>query len=262
MRRQLFSLVLLVTLGLVAFIGVVLVQPDLLGALAGREAAGHVSHHFREPHHRVHDLAFSFLLGTTVVGTLMQLRGPSRNAASQVMALIPIASLALATALTNTAVLSFPWLSVGALVLIGTVLHPAVGDLQRSIALSRVDRVRLGLTAIAAVPLLAFAYNNLELQRRGLGEHAELGHYGFMAAFGFTVVAMGVFSSMSPEGWRLTAWVAGSLPASLGLASLLFPDVESSLEALWAILAIVWGIAYVARAELSRRGGATLTTSG
>lgn len=81
------------------------------------------------------------------------------------------------------------------------------------------------------------------------------GHYGFMVAFSCTVISVGLLSSLRPEGWRLTAWVAGALPVLLGLASLLFPDVDSSLGVAWALAAIAWGIVFVAAAELRRRVG-------
>src|SRR5688572_8651113 len=96
-----FSLVVLVTLGLVGFIGVVLLQPDLISGVLGHDMAGHISQHFRQPHHRVHDLTFSFLFATAVVGMLAQLRRPSENVAGQLMALIPWVALGLAFAPTK-----------------------------------------------------------------------------------------------------------------------------------------------------------------
>jgi hypothetical protein len=247
-----FSRVVLVTLGLIGFFGVVVLLPDLFAGLLGQETAGHVSHHFREPHHRIHDLTFAFLLGTALVGLLAQVRAPSKNGAAQLMALIPFVGLLLGFVLTNTAVLSVPWVAVGAFTLLATILHPTGGALFSSFSVSRVNRVMLALVIIAAVPLLAFASTNIGLQRAGLSDHAALGHYGFMAAFGFTVIGVGLLASLRPDGRRLTAWVAGFLPALLGLASLVFPDVASSLGVVWALAAIVWGVVFVAVAELTQ----------
>ncbi len=249
MRHQLFSLVVMVTLGLVVFITIVLVQPELLANLAGRATTGHISEHFREPQHRVHDLTFGLLMGTAVVGTLAQVRKPSRSPAAQVMALIPIAALVVATTLSSPAVLSFPWVSLGALVLFATVLHPTTGDLLRSFRTKRPDPVMLVLIGLAAGPLLALAATNLELQRLGVGDHAMLGHYGFIAAFAFTVIGVGLLSSVRAAGGRLTAWVAGALAAAVGIASIVFPEVESRLDLPWALGAIGWGIAFVVAAE-------------
>jgi hypothetical protein len=248
-RRLVFSLAVLLTIGLAGVFGgmVVLmnVQPGFMGMS-----------HFSEPHHRIHDLTFALLNGTAVVGMLAQLRVPTRNVASQLMALIPFTALLLAVALTNTWVLSPPWLAVGASTVFATMFHPA-GDPTRSFSMARVDRAMLALVGVAAFPLLAFAWTNIGLQRAGPTEHGILGHYGYMAALSFTVIGVGLLASARPDGWRLTAWVAGLLPAFLGLASLVFPDNEGGLGLLWALAAIAWGIAFVVVAERTRSAGIT-----
>jgi hypothetical protein len=113
------------------------------------------------------------------------------------------------------------------------------------------------LVAVAALPLLAFALNNIVLQRDGSSDHAALGHYGYMAAFGITIVGLGVLSSLRLAGWRLVAWATGSLPALLGIASLAFPDVEGRLAMEGALAAIAWAAAYISVAELVGRGDRT-----
>ena len=251
-----FSLVVLVTLGVFGLVGVVLLQPDLIGGLLGQNMVAHISRHFRDPHHRIHDLTFSMLIGTAVVGMLAQLRTPSENVAGQLMALIPWVALVLTFALTNTWVFA-PLPILGALTLIATILHPTGRDLFRSFSVSRVDRVMLALVVIAAVPLLAFASTNLGLQRTVTNDHAALGHYGFMAAFSVTVIGVGLLASLRPDGWWLSAWIAGFLPALLGLASVVFSDVDSSLGLAWGLAAIAWGVVFVAAAEFIRRGGRT-----
>jgi hypothetical protein len=259
-QRRAFSLVVLVTLGFMGFFGLVVLQPDVFARLLGRATAGHISEHFREHHHRVHDLTFSFLLGTAGVGLLAQLRAPSKNVASQLMAMIPFVGLVLAVVLTNTAVLSIPWVVVGASTFLATIFHPAGRDLFRSFSASRVSWVMLALVIVAAVPLLAFAVSNIGLQRTQTSDHAALGHFGFMAAFSFTVIGVGLLASLRREGWRLTAWVAGLLPALLGLVSLVFPDVESSIGLAWSLAAIAWGVMFVAVAEFVRRGAPRAVT--
>ena len=243
-----FAIVVLVTLGLFGLLGVVLVQDDLIG--------GHS--HFRELHHRVHDLTFAFLFGTAGVGLLAQLRTPSTNVAGQLMALIPWIALALVFPLTEywaahaTGFVIVATALFGALTLNAAIFHPTGRDLFRSLSLSRVNRVMLALVGIAAVPLLAFASANIALQRSAADDHADLGHYGFMAAFGFTVIGVGLLASLRPDGWRLTAWVAGVLPVLLGFASVVFPEVGSSLGLIWALAAIAWGVMFVAAAERTR----------
>ena len=247
-----FTFVVLVTLGVVGLIGVVLLQPSLIAGLLGQELVGHISQHFRNPHHRVHDITFSFLFGAAVVGILAQLQTPSKNVAGQLMALIPWVALVLASVLSNTPPRFAPLPILGALTLLATILHPTGGDFFRSFSVSRVNWVMLALVIIAAVPLLTFASTNIGLQRTVPDDHAALGHYGFMAAFSFTIIGVGLLASLRPDGWRLTAWVAGLLPALLGLTSVAFPNVSSSLSLVWAIAAIAWGAVFVAAAELTK----------
>jgi hypothetical protein len=209
--------------------------------------------HFTEEHHRIHDLTFSLLNGTVVVGMLAQLRSPTRSVAGQLMALVPFAALLLAVALTNGWVLSPPWLILGASTVVSTMFHPA-GDPLRWFRGARPDRAMLVLVSLAAVPLLRYAWTNIGLQRVGPTDHALAGHYGYMAAFTFTVIAVGVLASLRPAGWRLAAWVTGFLPVVLGAASFIYyPHADSSLEPVWAAAAILWGAAFVATAELGRR---------
>jgi hypothetical protein len=210
--------------------------------------------HFSGTDHRIHDLTYALLFTTAVVGILAQLRRPSKNVAGMLMALIPWVALLLAAVLSTSAgvVLSAERL----LVAVGTVtvalLHPAERYFFRSFAVARINWVLLTLVGIAAVPLIAFAATNIDLQRTVSDEHAGMGHYGFMAAFSFTVIGVGLVASLRPDGWRLTAWVAGLLPALLGLASVLYP-VTSSLSLPWPLAAIAWGAAFVAAAELTER---------
>jgi hypothetical protein len=241
-----FALAVLITLGLAGLIGLMTFLMILLGGFLGMA-------HFTEPHHRIHDLTYGFLFATAVVGLLAQLRRPSKNVAGMLMALLPWVGLLLAAALSTDpgVILSAERMLVAAGTVTATLLHPARRDLFRSF-ISRVNWVMLALVVIAAVPLLWFAATNLGLQRAVADEHAAMGHYGFMAAFSFTVIGVGLLASLRPIGWRLTAWVVGLLPALLGFASLVFPDASSSLGLGWAPAAIAWGIVFVAAAELTK----------
>ena len=246
-RRIAFSLVVLVTLGWAGIIGLMVLLMQLQPGFMGMA-------HFSAVHHRVHDLTYGFLFATAVVGILAQLRRPSKNVAGQLMAVIPWVGLLLAAVLSTDAgvIRSSERMSVALLTGIVALLHPTGRDFFRSFRLSRVNWLMLALVIIAAVPLLAFASTNIGLQGTVPDDHAALGHYGFMAAFSFTVVGVGLLASLRPDGWRLPAWVAGLLPALLGLASLVYPDVSSSLGPVWALAAIAWGAVFVAAAELTK----------
>jgi hypothetical protein len=210
--------------------------------------------HFTDPHHRTHDLTYGFLFTTAIVGMLAQLRRPSNNIGGMLMALIPWVGLLLAAVLSTDAgvILSSERVLVAAGTVIAALLHPTGRDFFRSFSVSRVNWVMLALVIIAAGPLLAFAFTNIGLQGTVPDDHAVMGHYGFMAAFGFTVTGVGLLASLRPDGWRLTAWVAGLLPVLLGLTSLVFPDNSSSLGLIWALAALAWGVGFVAAAELTK----------
>jgi hypothetical protein len=251
-----FALALLVTLAAAGLnglmVGLMALRLDFL--LPGPFAQ---MAHFTELHHRVHDLTFGFLFVPALVGILAQLRRPSKNVAGMLMALIPSAGLMLTLLLTfvvsnNANVLQPPWVTVMAAALLAALLHPAERAFFRSFRISRVNGVMLALVITAAVPLLAFAANNIELQGNVTDDHAAAGHYGFMAAFGFTVIGVGLLAGLRPDGWRLTAWVAGILPVLLGVTSVMYPDATSSLGLFWGVASITWGVVFVAAAELTK----------
>ena len=131
-----FSLVVLVTLVSLGFIGVM-----LFGGLIGLNPAVQAMGHFSSLPHRVHDLTYAFLFGTAAVGILAQLRTPSKNVAGQLMALIPWVGFLLAFALTNSLSVVLPFVPIfGALTLIATALHPTGRDLFSSFSLSQIGR--------------------------------------------------------------------------------------------------------------------------
>jgi hypothetical protein len=242
-----FTLAVLVTLGLAGVIGLMTflmqLQPGFMGMAHGTE-----------PQHRIHDLTYGFLFSTAVVGILAQLRQPSKNVAGMLMALIPWVGLLLAALLSTDAgvIVSTERLLVAVGTVFAALLHPAERAFFRSFSVARINWAMLALVIVAAVPLLAFAATNIGLQGTVTDDHSSMGHYGFMAAFGFTVIGVGLLASLRPDGWRLTAWVAGLLPVFLGVTSVIYPDGSSSLGLVWAVAAIAWGVVFVATAELTK----------
>jgi hypothetical protein len=250
-----FAFYVLVSLGLAAFIGLMFGQMALGLDLFLPGQFGQMAHGAVESH-RVHDITFGLLVTTGVVGVLAQLRRPAKNVAGMLMALIPFVGLLLAAVLSADAVEVVarrnPLYLVAAMTLVAALLHPTGRDFFRSFSVSRVNWVMLALVGIAAGPLLALASTSIRLQGTVADDHAFLGHYGFIAAVSFTVIGVGVLASVRPDGWRLTAWVAGLLAALPGISSLLFPDATSSLGLVWALPAIAWGAVFVAVAERTK----------
>lgn len=246
-----FAIALVLTLAAAAFNGLAVFQPALIGGVIDMSEV-----HFVGGDHRTHDLVFGFLFLPAVVGTLAQFRRPTDNVAGQLMALIPSVGLLLTLLVTivmgNTRVLQPPWVTVMVAVLIAIVLHPSGADFFRSFRAARADRAMVVLVGVAAVPLLTLFVTDVGRQGAVTDDHAALGHYGFMAAFALTIIGVGLLAGFRPDGWRPVAWLAGLLPILLGTTSLWYPDAVSSLGPVWALVAIAWGVAFVATAELRR----------
>ncbi|MBI2664226.1 hypothetical protein HYX10_02685 [Candidatus Woesearchaeota archaeon] len=83
-------------------------------------------------------------------------------------------------------------------------------------------------------------------------KHIALGHYRNIAVLALLIILVGILASFKPGDWRLAAWVAGFLPILFGLASIILPNAESSLGVIWSLVAIVWGVVFVAVAELTK----------
>ena len=219
--------------------------------------------HFGQSAHRTHDVTYGLLFTTLVVGVLAQLWRPHRRVAGMVMALLPVGALLLAGVLANDvdAVFEFnPLRYAAALAAVAALVHPTGRTFFRSFNIARVSRPLVALVAVAAIPLLGYASTNIDRQQTVTDAHRFTGHYGFMAAFSFTVIAVGLLASLRLDGWRLPAWVAGLLPITVGMTSILYPDAASSLDTAWALAAITWGIAFAATAEVTARaeGGSLL----
>ena len=241
----LFKLTVLITIGLAGLIGLMVLMMQLQPGFMGMA-------HFTERHHRIHDITFGLLNATAAVGMLAQLRTPSTNVAGQLMALIPWGALGLIAILTSTPIRFAPFPLFAGLTLLATVLHPRRRELFRVFSASRVNWVMVVLVIILAISFLPVTSRNISLQRNLTNDHATLGHYGFMAAFCITVPAVGFLASLRPDGWRFPAWTAGLLPVLLGVASLMYSGVDSSLGPSWSLAAIAWGLVYVASAEWGR----------
>jgi hypothetical protein len=241
-----FSGYLVATLAVAAIVGLITVNVIDLGMT-----------HFGTAAHRTHDVTYGILFTASVGGILAQLRRPERNVAAMVMALIPPAALLLAGVLASDVDRVVRWNPIryaAVIIAVVALLHPAGRAFFRSFRLSRISPPMLGLVGLAAVPLIAWASSNIRLQRTVRDGHAAMGHYGFMAAFGFTVIAIGLVASLRPAGWRLTAVVAGLALSTLGATSLLVPDSTSSVDTAWALAMLAWGAAFTAVALLSDTG--------
>ena len=201
--------------------------------------------------HQLHEMNNGAISLLVLVGMVVQLRRPRHKLAGLLMALAAVgASFLVSLATGNMVAMELPFLLFP---LAALALHPARGELRR---LGRVGRpALLALVAVAAVPLLVYAFRqlNLQLSAPAADTHAQFRHYSAMAGIATAIVVMGLLASFDIGGWRLPAWGAGFLVLFLGLTSLVFPLQASSLGTIWAVLALVWGVAFIGVTEWERR---------
>ncbi|MDQ3661594.1 MAG: hypothetical protein M3454_11135 [Actinomycetota bacterium] len=224
--------------------------------------------------HKVHEIAFGALFLLPLVGLIAQLRRPENKIAPMYQILLPLATtiviLVLVAGQGDPSVVVFV---VAPLLILG--LHPARSRVLRP-ALAP-SPLLLGLAIVATVPLLAFAVGQLRvsaeaarvapqvfdslpqdateaeaqkaLERVASGEALEAaehyGHWSVMGAFALSIVGGSFIAASRPPGWGVTAWSTAAVTILYGVASLVFPADASALGGLWAVLAILWGIALV-----------------
>jgi MFS family permease len=220
---------------------------------------------FLEIKHRLHEFAFAMVFWPFLFGLLAQFRSPKRHVNGMFMALLPFVGLLLAFALTNfwdpVMILAF----LGVPTALAAIAHPAGRELLDSVRIDRVNPVLLGLTLVAAVPLLAFAVNQIGLQTGAIepaaahataeaqeihDQHLEFGHFTLVTAFTFIVIGTGLLSSLRQPGWRLTAWVAGLMVIVYAIGGLLAPEASSNFGFLWNLGAIAWGAVFIGAAHV------------
>lgn len=243
-RLYTFYLLALVTLGMAAAFVTELLSYSILGWGAGGEELGI---------HRLHLMVIASTVWMIILGVAAQLYRPLKR-----VALMQIAFAVTTLVLAGTIIGNGPVEEVVPFfVLTGlmTLFHPAgrdvlsVGD-EYSPAL-------LGLVAVASVPVLAFAVNQFGLQSTG-DSHAMMGHYMEMAVMSIVLLLTGLVAAAGAPGHRIVAWFSAGLAVYFGALSLTFPAQASSIDAVWAVALVAWGLAFVATSELRVSGRTSL----
>ncbi len=251
-KRPLFAAAALLALALIGLNGLLLLQPNLFDGILNQNTVSAAASHFSTRDHRIHDVTFGLLYGIGAVSLLVQLRSPRTNIAAQLMAIAPFAALGITFVTTNywlafgTDFQMYATIVYGGLTLAALLLHPTGPRLFDALREPRTDRTLRFLTAIVALPLLALVADNISAQRtQAPGDiHWQLGHYGFMAALGVTIGIGALLTSLHPLGWRLTGYTTAAAATIVGVLSLAYPDVDSSLHPAWALALIVWSAAF------------------
>ncbi len=92
-------------------------------------------------------------------------------------------------------------------------------------------------------------------------EVVHYGHWSAMGAFNLIVAGLALVAALRPPGWRLPAWSAGLSALLFGAASIANPGDASALNVYWSVLAIAWGIGFIAISEVTRRESAPRTVA-
>lgn len=231
-----------VTIALLALLLVTLHEPIRLGAHAWTPGYGAVTH-------RVHHVALGGFLTVLVLCVAVQLYRPAERVGAYLLSVIAVSSILAVDLLTaGPSALGDAAIFVVPLVFIG-LLHPGL----RSFRLSRatVDARLLALALLAAVPLVAFAVAQIDLQLTATDGHAAVGHYGVMAAVGTSVAVAAIVASFRPAGWRVLAYASALLLVLVAVASGLYvhPSQGITFGLVGGVLAIVWTYLFVSTAE-------------
>ena len=207
--------------------------------------------------HRLHGSILPVIPLSVLIGTVVQLYRSQDRLAPLLMALAVPVIFALVELATGTYTIMGTGPFLFPLVLIA-LMHPRTRELVR---VRRLDGVMAGLTGLAAVAWIPFAYGQVQLQRLAVpgDSHAEMEHWNLMAVLAILVIVWGLIGASDRPGWRLTAWVAGLASAWYGFQSLLFP-VASAAPLPWAVVAVVWAVVYVIVAERRARSAAPTGT--
>ena len=201
--------------------------------------------------HRVHDLSWGALAGLLIaLPFLLQARRPETKPAVMQGAAAAGLGLTLGWALSGQ--------YIGALLpIVVTVLlwwfHPSRGQSMR--LGGRPEPIMGAFTVLAAIPLVIYAFDQASIQRVCVqgNPHCDELHYGSMAALCLALPLVALVASFRTPGWRIVARLAAAAAVVLGLASLLFPGLESSLGTSWGGVTIAGGVLFLAVAEWTAR---------
>lgn len=200
--------------------------------------------------HHLHDLALVAMLGTVVLGLLVQLYEPERQVAGIQQAVLVTIVITGSNLLTGF--IFPPALLLGGLLLVAVALHPAGWAVLRVRTAGSVSPVLVGFVLLAGMPFAVYAADQYALQASG-DVHAQLDHYADMVTFALLVVLVGLLASVKPVGWRISLWSAAGLVGVLGAASILHPLLASSVGLVWGGLAMLWAIGFIVAGEVSHR---------
>lgn len=206
--------------------------------------------------HRIHDVATGVVIGLLVgVPLVAQIRWRG-IALAQLVALTTIAQVlafGLVTASRGSAQ-SAVFVFLIALPLLPVALHPARAMLLRRTAPPSLSLLAISVAVgLVASPTIAGLIGEELAASPTADVHAGEVHYMTTALALAAPVLAGVLASLRTDGWRLVAWLAAAAATLMGVASVSFPTMPSSLGPTGGVVAIAWAVLFVAVAEREAR---------
>lgn len=205
--------------------------------------------------HEMHWFTISAFTWMAVAAILINLRRPaSQVGAAWAYGLGTVLAFGLVLAFADLPPEIAPILTVAILIaVLAFFAHPS--SLRAKITPVERPSVKLfAFAALAAVPLVVYGFGQLQIQMSsGAGdEHFEFGHWVVMGVFPLVAFALAVVAASKVSGWRFPLWASGLMVLVLGIGSLGINAV-SQLQTSWAVLAILWGAAFIAVGEREAR---------
>lgn len=193
--------------------------------------------------HQFHDIGVATLLWLMLIGLITQFRHARRQVGAMQQTLVIVILMLVATASARPATLLSPLLLPFGFAFLAAGLHPARGEIAR--IRWHLDLPAAAASVAAAVPLLAYAAQQLRLDSSALPMVAHGGHWTAMASLAATIAALALLSANRPRGWRIPAWSAGAAATLFGVASFSLQHQASSVAPVWSGLAVAWGIGFI-----------------
>jgi hypothetical protein len=203
--------------------------------------------------HRLHFLAGAFASGLLLGGSLLVCAWRPESIGPFWVAVATGVASTIA-GLISADFISGGWFTAPISLVILIALHPARSSLLR---IDGIDVATAFLGLVALVPAIAYALTQAELQRNGQTSdpHVDFHHYSGMASYALALPLAAFAASLRVPGRRIAVWIVGVTGVGLGLASLLLSDYVGAFDPVWAWLALVWGVVFLA-VGLLRRGSA------
>ena len=204
--------------------------------------------------HHVHDLAWGSAEGILLlVPLLLAVAGNLRERPAPAVLQQVLAVLAALVAVMLVTASPDPFTAVLTLLVLCGVLLTGRGAVRPPIR-PRTSRPLAALAVVAAMALVPYAATAAAAQRAGESVQAERLGYTGVAVWALALVAVVVVAALRWPGWWVPALSAAAAASVVGVASLVWPQVPSSLGRPGGLAALVWAAAVAVVVVRNRSG--------